>query len=60
MKRIFSLFLAAVLLLSLTACGKTPAAGNTTAPQAETGEPTTLVYGSIDYTRINPAMDEHC
>ena len=62
MKRIFSLFLAAVLLLSLTACGKTPAAGNTTnttAPQAETGEPTTLVYGSIDYTRINPAMDEH-
>ena len=63
MKRIFSLFLAAVLLLSLTACGKTPAAGNTTnttAPRAETGEPTTLVYGSIDYTRINPAMDEHC
>lgn len=30
MKRIFSLFLAAILLLSLTACGKTPAAGNTT------------------------------
>ena len=27
MKRIFSLFLAAILLLSLTACGKTPAAG---------------------------------
>ena len=23
------------------------------------GEETTLVYGSADYTRINPAMDEH-
>ena len=26
---------------------------------AETEAPTTLVYGSGDYTRINPALDEH-
>ncbi len=25
----------------------------------EQAEPTTLIYGSGDYTRINPAMDEH-
>lgn len=47
---------------------QTPPAGNNTAgtagpaqaPPAEDGEePSTLVYGSGDYTRINPAMDEH-
>ena len=27
---------------------------------AETTEKSTLMYGSADYTRINPAMDEHC
>lgn len=26
----------------------------------ESEKETTLVYGSADYTRINPAMDEHC
>ena len=26
----------------------------------EKAEESTLVYGSGDYTRINPAMDEHC
>ena len=30
-------------------------AGNT-----ENTEESTLTYGSGDYTRINPAMDEHC
>ena len=29
-------------------------------PLQTSSEPSTLVYGSGDYTRINPAMDEHC
>lgn len=45
--RIFALALSLALCVSLL-----PAAG------AEDGG--TLVYGSGDYTRINPAMDEHC
>ena len=45
--RVLSLLLALALCVSLL-----PAAG------AEDGG--TLVYGSGDYTRINPAMDEHC
>lgn len=49
-KRFFSLLLAFALSLALTACGGAPA-GNAAS---------TLVYGSADYTRINPAMDEHC
>ena len=49
-KRLFSLLSALTLALALTACGGAPA-GNTA--------PSTLVYGSADYTRINPAMDEH-
>ncbi len=27
---------------------------------ADEADKTTRVYGSTDYTRINPAMDEHC
>ena len=46
-KRIICLLLLAALALSLGACGKKTARDNT------------LVYGSADYTRINPAMDEH-
>ena len=49
-KRLFSLLPALALTLVLTACGGAPAAN----------APSTLVYGSADYTRINPAMDEHC
>lgn len=44
-----SLFLAVLLLLSLAGCAKEPASG----------DGSTLIYGSGDYTRINPAMDEH-
>ena len=45
MKRlILSLLL---LTLLLTGCG------------GETAPENTLIYGSGDYTRINPAMDEH-
>lgn len=51
-----SFFLALAMLVTLASCGKTPDvdAGNVAK------EPTTLVYGSGDYTRINPALDEHC
>ena len=50
MKRRISLLL--LLLLALTACG-----GASEEPGG--AQPSTLVYGSADYTRINPAMDEH-
>ena len=50
-KQLFSLLPALVMALALTACGGAPA-GN--------AAPSTLVYSSADYTRINPAMDEHC
>ena len=48
-KKFLSLLLSAALALGLTACGGGggPAAGDT------------LIYASGDYTRINPAMDEH-
>lgn len=48
-KKILSLLLAAGLLLGLTACG-----GN-----GDQSGGDTLIYASGDYTRINPAMDEH-
>ena len=54
MKQIFALLLAASMLLGLTACGSSGAATEATGASAKT-----LVYGSGDYTRINPAMDEH-
>ena len=61
MKKLLSLLLAALLLSSLAACG-----GNQTGQSQEdqsgtdiAAEPSTLVYASGDYTRINPAMDEH-
>ena len=56
MKKILALLLAAALTLALAACG-----GSGTNPEPPAGSgPSTLVYGSGDYTRINPAMDEHC
>ena len=61
MKKILALVLAATMLLSLTACGKADdsAAQGTNSIVQPAAQPTTLVYGSGDYTRINPAMDEH-
>lgn len=62
-KRIFAMLMAAAMMLSMAACGngaeekKTENSAGTEA-QAADGE-STLVYGSNDYTRINPAMDEH-
>ena len=62
-KKIFAMLIAAAMMLSMAACGngteekKTENSAGTEA-QAAGGE-STLVYGSNDYTRINPAMDEH-
>ena len=48
MKKIFALFLAVIMVLSLAACGGGADKGST------------LVYGSGDYDSINPIMNEHC
>ncbi len=49
-------------ILMLAACGNTPdpqgSAGAGASTEAGAGSDT-LIYGSGDYTRINPAMDEH-
>lgn len=69
MKKFLAALLALALLLGTAACGSAEStsgesAGEESASEAATAsgteeEPTTLVYGSGDYTRINPAMDEH-
>ena len=66
MKKLVSLILMFTMLLSLAACSAAPeqtanndASSPSAAEAAATAEPSTLVYGSGDYTRINPAMDEH-
>ena len=53
MKRVLAFALTLCTLLTLCACA---------AKAQPSGAPaeTTLTYGSADYTRINPAMDEHC
>lgn len=49
--------LAAAMSCMLTSCGSTEKLqGNRTEIEEDTE---TLIYGSGDYTRINPAMDEH-
>lgn len=40
--------------------GNEETADDEPAEEAENTEESTLTYGSGDYTRINPAMDEHC
>ena len=52
MKKLAALLLCAAMLLALAAC--------TTGAKEAATDSSTLVYGSADYTRINPAMDEHC
>ena len=69
MKKFLAALLALALLLGTAACGSAEStsgesAGEESISEAATAsgteeEPTTLVYGSGDYTRINPAMDEH-
>ena len=60
MKRLILFFMVLLLCLPLAACGGETAqnADKTESDSAER-EAVTLVYGSGDYTRINPAMDEH-
>lgn len=66
-KRGLALLLAMSMLCVLTSCGGSEGADGQTDRQAaneaqteeDADEPTTLIYGSGDYTRINPAMDEH-
>lgn len=52
MKRMIYLLFFLPIILSLSAC-------KSTIDLQEGGDKETLVYGSGDYTRINPAMDEH-
>lgn len=54
MKKIISFLIMLSMALTLLGCG------NTGSRESEkTDDTETLVYGSGDYTRINPAMDEH-
>ena len=62
MKQLLAALLALTMLLTLAACAKTTDTTPSDAAQtaaSDSAEPTTLTYGSADYTRINPAMDEH-
>ena len=62
-KKIFAMLMAAAMMLSMADCGngaeekKTENSAGTEAQAADGAS--ALVYGSNDYTRINPAMDEH-
>ncbi len=55
-KLLISLWLSATVFLC-TACGSTPSVQENI--KADPPPQSVLVYGSNDYTRINPAMDEH-
>lgn len=75
MKKTYFLLLVILMLLNLSACGTSSTPNNTSNPQtpastsdspdtdsasgSQSGTSDTLIYGSGDYTRINPAMDEH-
>ena len=54
MKKMTALLLAALLAFSLAACGQ-----KQNEPTNEDEAGSTLVYGSGDYTAINPALYEH-
>ena len=64
-KKLLALVCAAVMTAgALAGCGNTAADQNNAGTGAETAAETsaakdTLIYGSNDYTRINPAIDEH-
>ena len=63
-KKLLSLLLATAMIMGLAACGTAgntdkSVSGNAEAAQTEWNTDNTIVYGSNDYVRINPAMDEH-
>ena len=55
-KMIAALLFVTLVSALLAGCGKSD---NTIAGTDSKGEGSTLIYGSNDYTRINPAIDEH-
>lgn len=56
MKKLFAVFLASVMCMSLAACGSSGSGDESSVSDGKD----TLVYGSSDYTSINPIMNEHC
>ncbi|MBQ9015163.1 MAG: ABC transporter substrate-binding protein [Firmicutes bacterium] len=54
MKKYLITILIAAMALCFTACGS-----GGSGDSAESADGSTLIYGSNDYTRINPAIDEH-
>lgn len=60
-KKVLACMLSAVMVMSLAGCGSTET--DTTDMMKEASETAgankTIIYGTNDYTRINPAMDEH-
>ena len=52
MKKYILAIMIAVMALCFTACGSSESSG-------DGADGSTLIYGSNDYTRINPAIDEH-
>ncbi len=59
MKKIMALSVALMLSVVLSACGGDAAQNSAEKAVGTASEQNALVYGSGDYTRINPAMDEH-
>lgn len=59
MKKYRLLFVVMTLSFVLSACGEDRAKKEEETEPETASRPATLVYGSGDYTRINPAMDEH-
>lgn len=65
LKKLILVF-ALLMMITTAACGSTDtknagkdAASSEQSAAQQNKQPSTLVYGSGDYTRINPAMDEH-
>lgn len=60
-KKSAALIVSLAALFACAACGNPGENASQSSASSGSGgeEPTTLVYGSGDYTRINPAMDEH-
>lgn len=59
MKKTFFLLLTIAISFLLAACSSNSAPQGAISETQEHEDETTLIYGSGDYTRINPAMDEH-
>lgn len=58
-RKLFALILSFVMICGLMGCGSKADMKNTSVEADTSDFSNTLVYGSNDYTRINPAMDEH-